>query len=164
MNDDDALRLDDQLCFALYATTRAMMQTYEPLLAELGVTYPQYVALMALWEKDGVSVKQLGERMFLDSGTLTPLLKRLEEAGLVDRARSVEDERVVEVRLTEKGRRLRKKACAVPPAIFAKAGMSAKELTRLRTELRRLFHTLTRDDAGEKDVGGKEETEKEKKR
>ncbi|MFY0578782.1 MarR family winged helix-turn-helix transcriptional regulator [Cystobacter fuscus] len=100
----DVLRLDDQLCFALHAASRAMTGAYQPLLEELGVTYPQYLVLMALWEEDGARVSRLGERLYLDSATLTPLLKRLESRGLVERRRSQVDERVVEVFLTPEGR------------------------------------------------------------
>src|SRR3954462_6505588 len=97
---NEVLHLDNQLCFALYSASLAMTKLYKPLLDELGLTYPQYLAMLALWQEDGQSVSQLGERLFLDSGTLTPLLKRLETAGLVVRERSVEDERRVHIRLT----------------------------------------------------------------
>jgi DNA-binding MarR family transcriptional regulator len=91
------LRLEHQVCFPLYAAARAVTQAYQPLLAPLGLTYPQYLALMVLWEQDGLAVKDIGARLYLDSGTLTPLLKRLEQAGLVRRVRAARDERVVEV-------------------------------------------------------------------
>src|SRR3712207_920674 len=101
---EQALRLDNQLCFALYSASLAMTKLYKPLLDELGLTYPQYLAMLALWEQDGLSVSQLGERLRLDSGTLTPLLKRLEAMDLVARLRSVEDERRVHITLTAAGR------------------------------------------------------------
>src|SRR6185436_2992941 len=104
------LRLDNQVCFPLYAAARAIMQAYQPLLAKLGLTYPQYLVMMVLWEEDGVSIKALGEKLYLDSGTLTPLLKRLQESGLLRRDRAAHDERVVELRLTAEGKRLRKQA------------------------------------------------------
>src|SRR3989338_5795761 len=100
---DAMLLLDNQLCFALYSTSLAMTKLYKPLLDELGLTYPQYLAMLVLWEKDGLTVSELGERLFLDSGTLTPLLKRLEVSGLISRIRAVEDERRVHITLTAAG-------------------------------------------------------------
>src|SRR5512141_147840 len=96
----DPLHLEDQLCFALYNASRALTRAYAPLLAPLGVTYPQYLVLLVLWERDGLPVKELGERLTLDSGTLTPLLKRLEHQGLVERRRGEDDERIVRIHLT----------------------------------------------------------------
>ena len=127
--------VDDQLCFALYSASRAMTAAYAPLLAELGLTYPQYLAMLVLWKQDGIRVSQLGDKLALDSATLTPLLKRLETAGLVARKRSREDERVVEVTLTAAGKRLEKKAEPVPGCILEKSGLSIKQLIALRTEL-----------------------------
>ncbi len=143
MNRDDALRLDSQLCFLLYATTRAVTQAYAPLLEPLGLTYPQYLTMLALWEEDGASVKRLGERLHLDSGTLTPLIKRLEAMGLVDRRRSEIDERVVNVHLTAAGRRHRNKAEGIPTALFCKTTLSMAAADRLSTELRRVLAALT---------------------
>ena len=111
---DDPLRLDVQLCFPLYAAARAMTQVYAPLLSKLGLTYPQYLVMLVLWETDGVTVKALGERLYLDSGTLTPLLKRLETQGLVRRERSKEDARSVRVHLTAPGRAHAARATAGP--------------------------------------------------
>lgn len=139
---DDLLRLDNQLCFALYAASRAMTQAYQPLLAPLGLTYPQYLALLVLWEEDGVPVKRLGERLHLDSGTLTPLLKRIEAQGLVTRERSAEDERVVEIRLTAKGRALKKRAGEIPGAVLCKTNLTLPDLARLRDELGQLTATI----------------------
>jgi MarR family transcriptional regulator, organic hydroperoxide resistance regulator len=138
----DALRLDSQLCFALYAATRAMTQAYAKLLTPLGLTYPQYLVMLVLWEEDGLAVRQLGERLELDSGTLTPLLKRLEAAGLVRRARDRADERVVRIHLSPAGRGLKQRARGVPRAVACSAGLSVAQLARLRTELRHLTHTL----------------------
>ena len=104
---DQALLLDNQLCFALYSASLAMTKLYKPLLDELGLTYPQYLAMLVLWERDGLTVSELGERLSLDSGTLTPLLKRLEAAGLIARIRAVEDERRVHITLTAAGRKLK---------------------------------------------------------
>src|SRR3954454_23876420 len=115
---DQLLRLDNQLCFALYSASLAMTKLYKPWLDEIGVTYPQYLALLALWEQDGLSVSQLGERLRLDSGTLTPLLKRLEAAGLVSRLRAADDERRVHISLTSAGRRLRLRAEKIPGCIL----------------------------------------------
>ena len=114
---DMPLRLDNQLCFAVYSTAHAFNRVYKPLLDKLGLTYPQYLVMLVLWERDGVPVKDIGERLLLDSGTLTPLLKRLEAAELVRRTRSTEDERQVLIALTPKGEALREKARAVPQSI-----------------------------------------------
>lgn len=137
-----APRLDDQLCFALHAASRAMTGAYQPLLDELGVTYPQYLVLLTLWEEDGARVSRIGERLHLDSATLTPLLKRLEGHGLVERRRSSEDERVVEIFLTSAGKRLEKKAADVARDMFCKTQLSVGELTRLREELKALTRKL----------------------
>lgn len=148
----DILRLDQQLCFALYAASRAVTRAYAPLLEPLGLTYPQYLVLLVLWEDDGVSVKQLGERLFLDSATLTPLLKRLEQQGLVTRRRDDDDERVVRIDLTEPGRALRAKARRVPEALACRAGCDPADstalarLAHLREELHALRRQLERDD------------------
>jgi DNA-binding MarR family transcriptional regulator len=143
VNRDAALLLDSQLCFLLHATSRAVTQTYVRLLEPLGLTYPQYLSMLVLWEQDGISVGQIGERLLLDSGTLTPLLKRLEGMGLVERRRSQTDERVVEIHLTASGRRLRARAEGVPTAMFCASGLSHSSADRLGTELRRLLAALT---------------------
>ncbi|MCM2252969.1 MAG: MarR family transcriptional regulator [Ramlibacter sp.] len=135
---DQALLLDNQLCFALYSTSLAMTKLYKPLLDELGLTYPQYLAMLVLWERDGLMVSQLGERLFLDSGTLTPLLKRLESAGLVARLRAVEDERRVHVSLTAAGRKLKAKAQKIPGCVLAASQCSIPELVQLTRQLRGL--------------------------
>lgn len=133
------LILDNQLCFALYRATRAVQRSYAPHLAELGLTYPQYLALLVLWEADGpLTVGALGERLHLDSGTLTPLLKRLEDAGLVERRRDADDERRVNVALTRSGRGLRAKAEGVPAKVFGCYGLSAAEGAVLRDTLNAL--------------------------
>ena len=144
MSTDDLLRLDLQLCFPLYAASRAMVQAYTPLLAKLGLTYPQYLVMLVLWETDGVTVKALGERLYLDSGTLTPLLKRLETLGFVRRERSREDARSVTVSLTAQGRALRRKAASIPEAIACRAGLTLEELGRLRRDIQRLFEKVSR--------------------
>jgi DNA-binding MarR family transcriptional regulator len=138
------LRLDDQLCFALYSASRAMTRAYAPILEPLGVTYPQYLALLALWEDPSrsLSVRELGDRLGLDSGTLTPLLKRLEQQELVRRARDAEDERVVRVSLTAKGRALESRAREVPAAVAKCAGFTTASLGELR-DLRDRLRALT---------------------
>src|SRR5437870_5966914 len=125
---DFPLRLDNQLCFAVYSTAHAFNRFYKPLLDRLGLTYPQYLVMLVLWEEDGMSVKAIGERLFLDSGTLTPLLKRLEAAGLVKRTRSSEDERQVIVALTAQGEALKEKARSLPLSILAASECSVAEL------------------------------------
>lgn len=110
----DTLRLENQLCFPLYACSREIVKKYKPFLDPLNLTYTQYVVMMVMWEEKEVTAKRLGERLYLDSGTLTPLLKRLEKDGLVSRARSAEDERSLIVTLTDQGQQLKQKALAVP--------------------------------------------------
>ena len=139
---DQALLLDNQLCFALYSASLAMTKLYKPLLDELGLTYPQYIAMLALWERDGLMVSELGERLSLDSGTLTPLLKRLEAAGLIARIRAVEDERRVHITLTAAGRKLKSKAEKIPACILAAAQMPLRELAQLKGQLRDLRQRL----------------------
>ena len=132
------LLLDNQLCFALYRATRAVQRSYAPHLAELGLTYPQYLAMLVLWEEEPLTVGALGERLHLDSGTLTPLLKRLEEAGIVERYRDAEDERRVTVSLTRAGRALRAKAEGVPAKVFDCYGFSIADGAALRSTLNEL--------------------------
>ena len=143
---DRWLRLDHQLCFALYSSSLAMTKLYKPLLEPLGLTYPQYLAMLVLWEGDGITVSQLGDRLQLDSGTLTPLLKRLESAGLVQRLRDSTDERRVLLQLTREGRNLKRQAQAVPAAVACAAGCELDELVSLTTRLKALrdrIHTST---------------------
>ena len=132
---DQALRLDNQICFAIYSTAHAFNRVYKPLLDRLGLTYPQYLVMLTLWERDGVPVKDIGGRLFLDSGTLTPLLKRLEAAELIKRTRSIEDERQVMIALTPQGHALREKAKAVPQSILAASACSVGELLAMKDEI-----------------------------
>ena len=132
---DLPLLLGNQLCFAVYSTAHAFNRFYKPLLDRLGLTYPQYLVMLVLWEQDGVPVKEIGERLFLDSGTLTPLLKRLEAAGLVKRARSTEDERQVLIALTPQGQALKEKARNVPQSILEASECSVAELVALKSEI-----------------------------
>ena len=134
----DLLKLEDQLCFAMYAASRAMTAAYAPLLDELGLTYPQYLVLLVLWAEDGQRVSQIGDRLHLDSATLTPLLKRLEANGLVARIRDVADERRVHLSLTAAGRRLKARAAAVPACLMAASQCSIEELVALTQQLPQL--------------------------
>ncbi|MGW5572017.1 MarR family winged helix-turn-helix transcriptional regulator [Nocardia thailandica] len=139
----DNLSLDEQLCFPLYAASRAMTAVYRPKLEKLGLTYPQYLVMLALWERDEQTVGELCHALALDSGTLSPLLKRLEASGFVHRRRSTADERRVEVALTGTGRELRAAACRIPEEMARAAGLSAEQATTLRTLLRTLNQSLT---------------------
>lgn len=127
----EQLKLENQLCFPLYAAARAVVGKYGPLLKELGLTYTQYIVMMVLWENDGVSVRSLGEKLHLDSGTLTPLLKKLENIGYVTRKRSEEDERVVLVSLTETGLGLKEKAAEVPGEVASCVPLTPEEAAAL---------------------------------
>ncbi len=134
--------IDRQLCFALYSASRAMTAAYRPILAELNLTYPQYLVLLALWEEGRVTVGRLCERLQLDSGTLSPLLKRLEANGFVRRERSATDERVVEVALTPAGRRLERRAECIPEKLFSATGMTEGEVSDLRDAVHQLTDAL----------------------
>jgi MarR family transcriptional regulator, organic hydroperoxide resistance regulator len=133
-----SVALDDQLCFALYAASRAVTARYRPMLEELGLTYPQYLVMMLLWEQDNQTVGQLGHRLALDSGTLSPLLKRLTAAGLVTRHRRVEDERSVAIVLTDAGRALRDKSVSISEVMIDAIGFEAAEFDDLKARLRLL--------------------------
>ncbi|MFI1920393.1 MarR family winged helix-turn-helix transcriptional regulator [Nocardia sp. NPDC020380] len=139
----EELELENQLCFALYAASRAMTAMYRPKLDALGITYPQYLVLLALWQRDGRTVGDLCAALELDSGTLSPLLKRLEAAGFVERRRSAADERRVEITLTDRGRELRTAACAIPAQSAEITGLELGELAELRETLHRLTAALT---------------------
>ena len=129
------LALENQFCCALYSASHAVTKTYKPLLDRLGLTYPQYLVMLVLWEHDAILVKDIGARLFLDSGTLTPLLKRLEANGLVERRRDAHDERQVRISLSPAGRALRAEAMAVPEQLLCASGQEAVALGRLRSEL-----------------------------
>lgn len=136
------MQLDNQLCFALYSTSLAMTKVYKPLLDELGLTYPQYLAMLVLWERDGLMVSELGEQLYLDSGTLTPLLKRLEVAGYISRIRDVEDERRVYITLTSSGRKLKTRATKIPGCILRASQCSLPELVALTSQVQSLRKRL----------------------
>lgn len=140
-----SLQLGEQLCFAVYSTMLGMNRVYRPLLNTLGVTYPQYLVLLVLWEQDGLTVSAIGERLFLDSATLTPLLKRMEAQGLVARVRAKADERQVIVSLTEAGRATKAKAKTVPEQVFCATECSPEELIDLRDRLLQLRERLFRN-------------------
>lgn len=135
----DALKLDNQLCFPLYALSKEIVRKYTPFLSEIDLTYTQYIAMMVLWEEKEVSVKDLGKRLFLDSGTLTPLLKTLEKKGLVTRARSKEDERFLVVSITDAGMKLREKAIEVPAKVGGCICIDESEAVQLFTIVRKLL-------------------------
>jgi DNA-binding MarR family transcriptional regulator len=135
--------LEDQLCFALYAASRAMTARYRPLLDAIGLTYPQYLVMMLLWEEDNQTVGQLGARLSLDSGTLSPLLKRLTTAGLVTRHRRVEDERSVAIALTDAGRELREKADAISGEIICALDLDRAEFADLKAKLNLITERVT---------------------
>ncbi|MFB9239690.1 MarR family winged helix-turn-helix transcriptional regulator [Plantactinospora siamensis] len=144
------LELRRQVCFALYAASRAVTDVYRPLLDELGLTYPQYLVLLVLWERDPATptVKELGAALELDSGTLSPLLKRLAAAGLVNRRRSARDERVVEIELTTAGRAVRDRVAEVPRRVAAATGLTEAELVALRDTLTRITATVHQQQRG----------------
>jgi len=139
---EDRLLLDRQLCFALYSTSLAMTKIYKPILGELGLTYPQYLVMLVLWESNRLTISELGARLTLDSGTLTPLLKRLESAGWVRRERDAEDERRVLVNLTDAGRRLRASAAGIPERLLCATQCSIDEIQSLTSRLQALRTTL----------------------
>ncbi len=132
---NDNLDIEAQLCFALYSATLALGKTYAPILAGLGLTYPQYLAMLVLWHEDGLTVRALGEQLHLESGTLTPMLKRMERAGLIHRIRDTQDERLVRITLTQPGRDLRVRALHVPCAIADIMGLSLERLAAIRDDL-----------------------------
>jgi DNA-binding MarR family transcriptional regulator len=138
----EILKLKNQVCFPLYAASRLVVQAYRPLLADLGLTYPQYLVMLVLWEEEGVSVGYLGERLYLDSGTLTPLLKRLEKQGLVERKRSAQDDRTVENWLTDEGRSLKESAVDIPTELVCNAQLEDEHLGELKTQLHELLDKL----------------------
>jgi DNA-binding MarR family transcriptional regulator len=139
---DEVLKLENQLCFALYACSREITKLYKPILAELGITYTQYISLLVLWEKDNITVKTLGEKLHLDSGTLTPLLKKLECMNLVKRIRDTVDERNVYVTLTSEGLDLKKKALKIPNIILCSTGLSIQSADLIKEDVNSLLLCL----------------------
>ncbi|MFC7345016.1 MarR family winged helix-turn-helix transcriptional regulator [Saccharopolyspora griseoalba] len=148
---DSTSTLDRQLCFALYNASRAFTNLYRPLLEDLGLTYPQYLVMLVLWERESLTVKELGAALRLDSGTLSPLLKRLQARGLLVRHRSEEDERSVAVAITDEGRDLRQRARGIPERVISATGMEIADAVELRSTLHELTAAL--------DAAAKRETE-----
>ncbi|MGE8207652.1 MarR family winged helix-turn-helix transcriptional regulator [Heyndrickxia sp. NPDC080065] len=136
------LSLDKHLCFSLYAASRAILRLYRPYLDEIELTYPQYLVLMVLWEQNEVTVKSLGERLDLDSGTLTPMLKRMETRGLLKRQRAEDDERVVIIRLTEEGKALKDKATCIPKSLLESTGLSEKEVEEFNGTVKKILSVV----------------------
>lgn len=145
---EDLLALDKQFCFALYSASLAMTKAYKPLLDALGLTYPQYLVMLVLWQQDGCSVKHIGQQLLLDSGTLTPLLKRLEAAGFIDRRRSLIDERSVDIYLSQAGLALKQQAMQVPLQILCASGQSVAQLGQMRADLLKVRDALVQDSVG----------------
>jgi DNA-binding MarR family transcriptional regulator len=136
------LLLDNQICFAIYSAAHAFAQAYKPHLDPMGLTYPQYLVMLLLWEQDGRSVNELGQPLHLDSGTLTPLLKRMEKAGLITRKRDTKDERIMRIHLTDHGHALRERARTIPPAMLCASGLELDGLMALREEVKALDRNL----------------------
>ena len=145
MTDYDNLKLDHQLCFALYAATHALTRAYRGALERVGLTYTQYLVMLVLWEGDGISVGKIAHRLELDSATLTPMLKRLEVAGFVSRMRNSDDERIVEVRLTETGHQLQDEIARVQHKVACQTGLGNEEFCQLKDTLHRLVETMSKE-------------------
>jgi DNA-binding MarR family transcriptional regulator len=139
---EEALKLDNQICFPLYAASRLIVRKYRPMLEEIGLTYPQYLVMMVLWENKKINIKDLGQKLYLDSGTLTPLLKRLESSNLVIRERYEKDERTVIISLTEEGKKLKEKAKKIPASMIEGCCDDSLDFVKLRETLNRLIEVL----------------------
>lgn len=144
MNDDsfENLKLDRQLCFLLYASSKSMIQAYKPLLSKLNLTYPQYLVMMVLWEEDYISLKHLGQRLYLDSGTLTPMLKRMQTQGLITRERHAQDEREIQICLTQSGAELKEKAKDIPTDLNCDLGLDLDFIVDLKDKLDIFFERI----------------------
>jgi MarR family transcriptional regulator, organic hydroperoxide resistance regulator len=142
MSEDENLKLSRQLCFAVYSAAHAFNRVYKPILEPLGLTYPQYLVMLVLWEQDGLTVKEIGQQLHLDSGTLTPVLKRLQALGYVQRSRDLPDERQVRVTLTEKGRAIREQAQAGRREVVCALGLAEAQIQALKREIDRMSSTL----------------------
>ena len=138
----DHLKIENQLCFALYASSKAIIKMYKPLLDKLGITYTQYITLLVLWEKDNISVREIGHILHLDSGTLTPLLKRLETMGIIERIRDLKDERNVNIKLTQKGIEMKKEASSIPEKILCESNLSLNDALELKEKLKLLLNDI----------------------
>ena len=137
-------KLDDQLCFPIYALSRQITAIYRPLLDKMGLTYPQYLVMLLLWETNRVSIKEIGERLLLDTGTLTPLLKRLEQKEYLSRTRNAEDERIVWITVAEKGIQLKKAAASIPGAMFCALDITQTEAIELQKKLTKILNAITK--------------------
>lgn len=142
MENHHSLQLENQLCFPLYAIAKEIIGLYRPFLDAIDITYPQYLVMMVLWERDGLTVNQIGAKLYLDSGTLTPLLKRLEVKGFIMRKRKKEDERVVEVFLADKGRNLQQKACEIPAKMQEKLNLTIEDLVELKETVQKILNKI----------------------
>ena len=141
-NKYDALKLENQICFPLYACSKEIVRKYKPFLDEIDLTYTQYITMMVLWEHKEMNVKDLGEFLYLDSGTLTPVLKKLEQKGYVARARSIEDERVLKVTITEAGEQLKERAVEIPAKIGSCVGLSSEDALKLYEILHKILKSI----------------------
>jgi DNA-binding MarR family transcriptional regulator len=150
MKEQNLLLLENQLCFPIYATSRMITRLYQPHLEKLDLTYPQYLVMMVLWEKDNLSVNEIGHRLFLNSNTLTPLLKKLIKKGLVSKQRSASDERKVTVKLTQKGLDLKEKAKAIPVSLLENIDIPVKDLLKLREIMWKFLSDLIKEETDEK--------------
>ena len=142
MENHHSLQLENQLCFPLYAIAKEIIGLYRPFLDAIDITYPLYLVMMVLWERDGLTVNQIGAKLYLDSGTLTPLLKRLEVKGFIIRKRKKEDERVVEVFLADKGRNLQQKACEIPAKMQEKLNLTIEDLVELKETVQKILNKI----------------------
>jgi DNA-binding MarR family transcriptional regulator len=142
MENSESLKLENQICFPLYVIAKQITGLYRPFLDELDITYPQYLVMMTLWENDGLAVNNIGEKLYLDSGTLTPLLKRLEAKGFIMRKRKKEDERVVQVFISESGKALRQKACEIPAKMHQKVGVSKEDWAELSNSVKKILNKI----------------------
>ncbi len=146
MTDDTILKLENQLCFSIYAASRAITKIYRPFLEEIGLTYPQYLVMLVMWEHDTITLKELGNKLYLDSGTLTPLLKRLERIELIKRERSTEDERLLCVSVTKKGLTMKENAMKIPACILGCIPSDLARLTNIKEEVDRLLQDLKKQE------------------
>ena len=142
MEKSESLKLDEQICFPLYVLSKEITGLDRPILEELDLTYPQYLVMMVLWEEDGLAVSHIGEKLFLDSGTLTPVLKRLENKGFINRIRNKEDERVVQLFLTENGKNLRQHACGIPEKLLEQIHVQIEDLKNFKDTLNQLINNI----------------------
>lgn len=142
MDPEDQLKLENQICFPLYVSSRLLTRAYQPLLAQLGITYPQYLVMLVLWEKDAVTVSNISEKLYLNSNTLTPLLKRMEKMDLITRKRSELDERQVFIALTDKGNKMKKQAQCIPELLINKIELPPHELAQFKNTLQQLLQNL----------------------